>query len=109
MPTMAIPAAPASHMNFLRINDPFTAISSGSSCSPIIQEEQTQPLGASYSYQVMVNANGTTEPAIAHHPPPTHGFPLPAFAGTGPAGMTYRKTPRVCPQPGGGPLQAGPL
>src|SRR5829696_7434986 len=63
MLTMA--ATPASHMNFLRVNDPFTAISSGSSCSPIIQEEQTQPLGAFYAYQVRVNANGTTEPAIA--------------------------------------------
>src|SRR5215204_2956493 len=29
MPTMAIPATPASHRNFLRVNDPFTAISSG--------------------------------------------------------------------------------
>ena len=107
MPTMAVPATPASHMNFLRVNEALTAISSGSSCSPIIQEEQTRPLGASYAYQVRVNANGTMEPAIAHQPP-THGFPLPAFAGTSPAGMPYRKTSHVCPQPGGGPLQTGP-
>jgi hypothetical protein len=42
MPTMAVPATPASHMNFLRVNEALTAISSGSrepvkkSCSGLL-------------------------------------------------------------------------
>ena len=42
-----------------------------------------------------MNANGATEPEIAHRTP-THGFPLPAFAGTDPAGLSYKRVSHVC-------------
>jgi len=43
---------------------------------------------------------GGWEHAIAHGPPPRRsGFPLPTFAGTGPAGMTYGRGLSILPLP----------
>ncbi len=46
--------------------------------------------GQQVSYQVRVNANGLAESAVAHRPP-SPGFPLPAFAGTGFGGQAPRE------------------
>src|SRR5215203_520028 len=57
--------------------------------------------------QVRANASGTTKPTSAHGPPRSSGFPLPAFAGTSLARMTWygRTSARVCTRPERGPAQ----
>ena len=84
MLAMAAPTTPASHMNFLRVNNPFTAISPGSKLLPIVQEERTHLLGVSYPYQVRVNAHDGSQPLPTTLP--YLWIPAPRFRGDRPRG-----------------------